>query len=88
MLLDRVGVFAGAFARLDGEELALIVPLIERRVLIQALVDCRRISSAPCTAASAFATSVLPTPALPSSSSGLPRKSIIQSAVAKSRSAM
>ena len=38
MLLDRVGVLAGAFARLDGEELALIVPLVEGGVLIQALV--------------------------------------------------
>ena len=38
MLLDRVGVLAGALARLDGEKLALIVPLVERGVLIEALV--------------------------------------------------
>ena len=38
MLLDGVGVFADAFAGLDGEELALIVPLVERRVLVEALV--------------------------------------------------
>ncbi len=29
---------AGAFARLDGEQLALIVPLVERGVLVEALV--------------------------------------------------
>ncbi len=34
----RVGVLAGAFARLDGEQLALIVPLVERGVLVEALV--------------------------------------------------
>ena len=38
VLLDRVGVLADAFARLDGEELALIVPLVERGVLVEALV--------------------------------------------------
>ena len=38
VLLDRVGVLAGAFARLDGEQLALIVPLVERGVLVEALV--------------------------------------------------
>ena len=38
VLLDGVGVLAGALARLDGEELALIVPLVERGVLVEALV--------------------------------------------------
>ena len=31
VLLDRIGILADSFARLDGEELALIVPLVERR---------------------------------------------------------
>ena len=34
----RVGILADALARLDGEELALIVPLVERRVLVETLV--------------------------------------------------
>ena len=38
MLLDRVGVLADSFARLDGEELALVVPLVERGLLVEALV--------------------------------------------------
>ena len=38
MLFDRVGIHAGSLARLDGEELALIVPLVERGVLIEAFV--------------------------------------------------
>ena len=38
MLLDGVGVLARAFARLDGEQLALIVPLVERGVLVEPLV--------------------------------------------------
>src|SRR5208282_6011930 len=46
-----------------------------------------RMSSEPCTAASALATSVLPTPASPSISNGRLRASIIHSAVARSRSA-
>ena len=36
--LDRVDAGAGAFARLDGEQLALIVPFIERRIGVEALV--------------------------------------------------
>ena len=32
------GVLTGAFARLDGEQLALIVPLVERGVLVETLV--------------------------------------------------
>ena len=38
MLLDRLGVLAGALARLDGEQLALIVPLVERGVLVEPFV--------------------------------------------------
>ncbi len=38
MLFDRVRVFADAFARLNRKQLALIVPLVERRVLIEAFV--------------------------------------------------
>ncbi len=38
VLLDALRVFAGALARLDGEKLALIVPLVERGVLVEALV--------------------------------------------------
>src|SRR5262245_38047586 len=38
MLLDRCGIFASAFARLNGEELTLIVPLVECGVLIEAFV--------------------------------------------------
>jgi hypothetical protein len=38
VLLDAVGGLAYPLARLDGEELALIVPLVERRVLVEALV--------------------------------------------------
>ena len=38
MLLDRVGILADSFARLDGEQLALVVPLVERRLLVEALV--------------------------------------------------
>ncbi len=38
VLLDSLRVFARAFTRLDGEELALIVPLVERGVLVEALV--------------------------------------------------
>ena len=38
VLFDRVGVLARAFARLDGEELALVVPLVERGVLIETFV--------------------------------------------------
>ena len=34
----RVGVLAGALARLDGEQLALVVPLVERGVLVETLV--------------------------------------------------
>ena len=36
MFLDRVGVLT--FARLDGEKLALVVPLVQRGVLVEALV--------------------------------------------------
>ena len=38
VLLDVVGILADALARLDGEELALIVPLVERGVLVEAFV--------------------------------------------------
>src|SRR5215831_301853 len=38
MFLDRVRALADAFARLDGEQLTLIVPLVERRVLVEALI--------------------------------------------------
>ena len=38
MLLDRVGIFADAFARFYREQLALIIPLVKRGVLIEALV--------------------------------------------------
>ena len=38
VLLDRVGVLAHPFARLDGEQLALIVPFVQRGVLVEALV--------------------------------------------------
>ena len=38
MLLDRIGIFADAFAGFDGQELALIIPLVERGVLVEALV--------------------------------------------------
>ena len=38
MLLDAFGRLARALARLDGEKLALVVPLVERGVLIQSLV--------------------------------------------------
>ena len=38
VLLDAVGVLAGALARLDGEKLALVVPLVEGGVLVEALV--------------------------------------------------
>ena len=38
MLFDGVGIFADTFARLDGKELTLIVPLVECRILIEALV--------------------------------------------------
>ena len=34
----RVGVLAGALPRLDGEKLALVVPLVEGGVLVEALV--------------------------------------------------
>ena len=38
MLLDGIGILARALAGLDGQELALIVPLVEGGVLVQALV--------------------------------------------------
>jgi len=38
MLFDGIGVLTGTFARLDREQLTLIVPLIERRVLIETFV--------------------------------------------------
>ena len=38
MLLDRIGVLADAFAGLDGKELPLIVPLVKRGVLVEALI--------------------------------------------------
>ena len=38
MLLDALRVLARALARLDGEELALVVPLVERGVLVEPLV--------------------------------------------------
>ena len=41
MRLDPFGAFAGGLARLDGEQLPLVVPLIERRVLVEALVTLK-----------------------------------------------
>ena len=38
MLFDRVGIFADAFAGFDRQELALIIPLVERRVLVETFV--------------------------------------------------
>ena len=38
MLLDGIGVFADPLAGFDREQLALIVPLVERGVLIEAFV--------------------------------------------------
>ena len=38
VLLDAVGVFAGALACLDGEKLALVVPLVKGSVLVEAFV--------------------------------------------------
>ncbi len=38
VLFDRVGIFADAFAGFDGKELALIVPFVERGVLIEAFI--------------------------------------------------
>src|SRR5499427_10863473 len=38
VLLDRVGVLADSLARLDGEQLALVIPLVEGGVLVEALV--------------------------------------------------
>ena len=38
VLFDLVGIFADAFAGFDRQELALIVPLVERGVLVEAFV--------------------------------------------------
>ena len=38
MLLDPLRIFARALVRLDGEKLALIVPLVERGVLVEPFV--------------------------------------------------
>ena len=38
MFFDRVRAFAGGFARLDGEKLALIIPFVKGGVLIEAFV--------------------------------------------------
>ena len=38
MLFDGVGVCTATLSRLDGEQLALIVPFVERRILIEAFV--------------------------------------------------
>jgi hypothetical protein len=38
MLFNGVGVGAGTFSHLDGEELTLIVPLVQRCILIKAFV--------------------------------------------------
>ena len=38
MLFDRVGIFTGAFPRFYREQLALVIPLIKRGMLIEALV--------------------------------------------------
>jgi hypothetical protein len=38
VLFNLVGIFADAFAGFDRQELALIVPLVERRILVEAFV--------------------------------------------------
>ena len=38
MLLDGISIFADAFAGFDRQQLALIIPLVERGILIEALV--------------------------------------------------
>ena len=38
MFLDRIGIFADAFAGFYGEQLALIIPFVKRGVLVETLV--------------------------------------------------
>ena len=54
----------------EREELARVVPVVQRVVQVHSLVTLQPNSRRPGRAASALATSVLPTPASPSSSSG------------------
>ena len=64
---------AGALALgLDAQQLLAVVPLVQRLGLVQALVALQADQSRPRYFASALASSVLPTPAGPSTRIGLP----------------
>ena len=81
----------GPAARLeqpDLEHLARVVPLVDRGVDVEALVALEPDQRAPRLVASTLASSVLPTPASPSRSSGRPSSSARKTAVASERSAM
>ena len=73
--------------RADPEQLARIVPLVQRLGGVDAFVALQADQLVSSAAASALAASVLPTPASPSSSSGCGRRSERKSAVASPESA-
>ena len=72
--------------RADREQLALVVPVVDRVVEVDALVALQPDQARAERAASARATSVLPTPASPSSSSGCSSVAARNTAVARPRS--
>ena len=73
--------------RLDPQQLLAVVPLVERARLVEALVALQPHELATPAVATALASSVLPVPAGPSTSSGLPSASARKTVVAIASSA-
>ena len=73
---------AGVPVDLQAEQLLAVVPLVQGPGLVDALVALQPDQPGAVTAATALASSVLPTPAGPSTSSGLPRRSARKTVVA------
>ena len=83
----EVGRLAGDLRLADGEQLARVVPLVERLPGVDPLVALQPDEVAAERGASALAASVLPTPGTPSTSSGLPSASARKTATASPSSA-
>ena len=84
---EQVALLDAALRGPDREELAGIVPVVDRVVQVDALVALQADEPRARAVARARATSVLPTPASPSSSSGWSRASARRRDVARARSA-
>ena len=75
------------FGEPDRDHLLGVVPLVDRRRDVEALVALQPDQPPPERLASTLAISVLPTPASPSRNSGRPMRSARNSTVASERSA-